>query len=129
MGSPMDADSAVLPLIAMIVGALFCAGALCFWMSGREMRTKGITVQPMVTKKFRKGAGIENYYALVSFVDRYGRPHSLELKIASRAWRSMREGGTTVITYLPDQPERAVQGPRWAKSLIGFLLLFFVAVG
>ena len=113
----------------IIGGSLFCFGALYFWRAGRELRERGVSTQATVVKKLRKGGGLENYYALFTFVDLQGRPQTLELKVRSRAWRMLREGGTEAITYLPEQPEKAELGPKWAKQLLGWVFLFFALGG
>lgn len=113
----------------IVAGLLFSFGALYFWRSGRELRERGVTAQATVVKKFRKGRGIENYYALFAFTDLHGRPQTAEAKVLSRAWHMLREGGTEGITYLPWQPEKAALGPKWAKELLGWVLLSFALVG
>jgi hypothetical protein len=129
MGGIQKLQSILIPLAAMIVGAAFCAVLLYFWRSGRELRSKGVTTQGVVSKKFRKGGGLENFYALVSFIDLSGRSHVVEMKVASRVWRGWREGETVDITYLPSQPEKAEQGPKWGRKLIAGALLFMAAIG
>jgi len=73
--------------------------------------------------------GLENYYARFTFVNLQGRQENLELKVRSRAWRMLREGGIETITYPPDQPEKAEVGPKWGKQLLGWVFLFFTLVG
>jgi hypothetical protein len=113
----------------IVAGSLVCCGALHFWRSGRDLRKRGVTTQATVAKKLRKGGGLENYYARLTFVNLQGRQEELELKVRSRAWRMLREGGIETITYLPDQPEKAELGPKWGKQLLGWVFLFFALVG
>jgi hypothetical protein len=116
-------------LLVTAVGAAFSWGALHFWQAGKEFREGGVTAQATVLKKYRKGGGLENYYATFGFTDRFGKSYTVEMKLRSRAWRGIREGGTGPVTYLPDSPERAEFGPRWGKQLLGWFYLFFALVG
>ena len=119
----------LLACVGIAVGTLFCLGGLYLWRGGRQMRNEGITVEATISKKFRKGSGLENYYAVFQFTDEQGKRQSIELKVHSRAWRSMDEGGTEQITYLPGRPETADYGPRWGKQILGWVFLFFSFVG
>jgi len=129
MGVSLRVQALLIPFAAMLAGALFCAVLLYFWRGGKEFRKNGVTTQAVVVKKYRKDRGLENFYALVSFVDLNLRRQVIEVKIASRVWRGLREGETTAITYLREQPERAEQGPKWGKALVGGVLLYMAAIG
>ncbi|MCC6858276.1 MAG: hypothetical protein IT158_06940 [Bryobacterales bacterium] len=123
------AQALLIPFGVMMAGALFSTAVVYFWRCGREYRVNGVTTQALVTRKFRKGGGLENYYALFSFADMNHRPHEVEVKVASRAWHSLREGESTAVTYLAGDPERVAQGPRWAKKLVAGFLLFIATIG
>ena len=115
----IHAKSILFACAPIVAGSFFFYGALHFWRAGRELREHGVTAQATVVSKFRKGGGIENYYAGVTFADLEGRPKTLELKVLSRAWHTLREGEPVTITYLPAQPEEAAVGPKWGKQLLG----------
>jgi hypothetical protein len=124
-----NTENLLLVCAVIVAGSLFFFAALYFWRAGRGLRERGVTTQATVVKKFRKGKGLENYYALFSFADLQGRPQTVEIKVLSRAWRRLREGGTEAITYLPEQPEKAGLGPKWAKQLLGWVFLLFAVAG
>lgn len=124
-----DAKTLLLTCSVIVAGLLFFFGGLYFWRSGRELREHGVTTQATVLKKLRKGRGIENYYAVITFLDLEGRPKTLELKVLSRAWHWLRVGEPVTITYLPAQPEKSAVGPKWAKELLGWFFLFFALAG
>lgn len=127
----MEADAKTLLLTcgAIVAGLLFLLGGLYFWRSGRELREQGVTTEATVVQKLRKGGGIENYYAVVTFTDLQGTPQTLELKVLSRAWHGLREGEPVTITYLPAQPEKSSVGAKWGKQLFGWFFLFLALAG
>jgi hypothetical protein len=113
----------------MLAGCVFFAIVFYFWRSGRELRENGRTAGALVVKKFRKpGGGIENFYIHASFKDEAGIAREAGIKVLSRAWRSLREGETTQITYLPGRPEAAAYGPRAGRLVIGYALFFMLIV-
>jgi hypothetical protein len=121
---------ALLPLVAAVVGVTFLAGSFWFWSRGREFRSHGVTARAVVLEKYRKDGEfrLENFYARVSFQDEQARPHEVEVKIISRAWRGLSVGDTTGITYLRDDPEKVDFGPVWGRQIIGAFLIFFMLV-
>ena len=120
----------LLPVLAAVVGVAFLIGSYWFWSRGREFRSNGVTAQAVVLEKYRKDGefALENFYARVSFEDEQGRPHQVEVKIISRAWRQLSAGETTGITYLRDDPEKVSFGPVWGRKIIGAFLIFFMLV-
>jgi hypothetical protein len=122
-------ETLLLACAPIVVGLLFCFGALYFWRGGREMRERGASAQATVVKKLRKGGGLENYYAVISFTDVQGGPQSVEINVHSRTWHGLREGGSHGIIYIPGRPETAEMSLLWAKKLFGGVSLFFAAVG
>ena len=120
----------LLPVLAAVVGVAFLIGSYWFWSRGREFRSNGVTAQAVVLEKYRKDGefALENFYARVSFEDEQGRPHQVEVKIISRAWRGLSVGETTGITYLRDDPEKVSFGPVWGRKIIGAFLIFFMVV-
>ena len=123
-------QSIAIPIAVSAVGVAFCVGVLYLRRIGRELRTKGVTARATVVRKLqRDGDALENFYAVVSFVDRQHRPHQVEVKVASRVWRGLGEGENTAITYLPDHPETAGLGPVWGRKLVGAILLYLALVG
>jgi hypothetical protein len=121
---------ALLPLVAAVAGITVLAGSIWFWSRGREFRAYGVTAKAVVLEKFRKEGGfpLENFYARVRFEDEQGRPHEAEVKIISRAWRSLSVGGTTHVTYLRDDPRKVDFGPVWGRKIFGILAIFFMLV-
>ena len=123
-------DEILPPALAAVVGSAFCLIFLWFWRSEREMCAKGITTQAVVVKKFRgSGTNWLLTYAVFSFVDENQRRQQVEVKVLSRLWHGLREGGSTKITYLPGRPETAAPGPQWGRGLYSWIFLFFVLVG
>ena len=124
------ASTVLVPLAVALVGAIACAAGFWFWTIGREFRARGVTAQALVLEKFRKSEDfwLENFYARVSFTDAQQRPHEVEVKLHSRIWRGVKQGETTPISYLPEDPERVLAGPRTGRQLVGIVLLFFMAV-
>jgi len=120
----------LVPLAVALLGAIACAAGAWFWTLGREFRSRGVTAQALVLEKYRKSdeLPLENFYARVSFTDANQRPHEVDVKLHSRAWRSVHEGETTLITYLADDPEKVLGGPRVGRQIVGAFLFFFVAV-
>jgi hypothetical protein len=120
----------LLPLLAAVVGIVFLLGSYWLWSSGREFRSRGVTARATVLEKYRKDGefALENFYARVSFEDEQRRPHQVEVKIISRAWRGLSVGETTHITYLRDDPEKVSFGPVWGRQIIGAFLIFFMLV-
>lgn len=106
LGIP-DIFFVVLPIIA---GTLFCGGALLFRRHGREMREHGVGTRATVLKKFKKGSGLENGYALLAYTDNTGRQIQAEVWVHSRSWHGLKEGGQTDICYVPGKPEAISQG-------------------
>ena len=125
LGIP-DIFFVVVPIIA---GTLFCGGALLFRRHGREMREHGVGTRATVLKKFKKGSGLENGYALLAYTDNTGRQIQAEVWVHSRTWHGLKEGGQTDICYVPGKPEAISQGPMFGRKLIGFIMLFFAFVG
>jgi hypothetical protein len=123
-------STVLVPLAVVLVGAIACTAGAWFWTRGREFRSRGVTAKAVVLRKYRKSdeLPLENFYARVSFTDTRQRPHEVDVKLHSRAWRSVSEGETTPITYLEDDPENVLGGPRVGRQIVGAFLLFFVAV-
>ena len=120
----------LLPILAAVVGIVFLLGSFWLWSRGREFRSHGVTAKAVVLEKYRKDDEfwLENFYARVSFEDEQRRPHEVEVRIISRAWRMLSVGDTTGITYLRDDPEKVSFGPVWGRQIIGVFLIFFMLV-
>ncbi|HEX8235967.1 MAG TPA: hypothetical protein VF600_08420 [Abditibacteriaceae bacterium] len=128
------------PLLLLIAcgglffGALFLYIGWRLWSNGRELRSTGISTHATVQKKFRKAAdrswgGLENYYVRCAFQDANGQAHETEIKVPSKLWRQLREGGTLAITYLPGHVEMAQAGPRWGWQVRGVLGIGLMLLG
>jgi hypothetical protein len=95
----------------LLLGALFVFLGSRLWKSSRELATAGVSVEATVSKKFRREAGatwggLENAFVLLAYTDASGQAHEAELKVATKIWRQLDEGGTFGVSYLPAQPER-----------------------
>ena len=108
-------DPKFLPYL-IAVGGLFFGSLFIFlgtrlWKSSRMLATMGISVEANVRQKFRRdeGAtwgGLENAFVLLAYNDVSGQAHQSELKVSTKIWRQLKEGGTFAVSYLPAQPDR-----------------------
>jgi hypothetical protein len=106
----MATDSKKLPLLialgGLVIGTIFLL--LGWWLrqDPHGLRTRGVTVEAQINRKFRKAddsawGGLENYYLQCEFADAEGNPRSVEIKVQSKAWRMLKEGGKVSLTWLP----------------------------
>ena len=131
----MDPESRFFPLL-IAAGAVFI-GAI-FFIVGRRVRkeerdlTSGLaSAQATILKKLRKPgagtwAGLENYFILVRFTAPSGANVEVDIQVPSRAWRMLREGGTTGVNFPADRPEQAQFGSAFAyrfQRAVGALLM------
>lgn len=103
---------------ATLIGAVFFVVGHRLRWTHRNFSRDVIAARVTIVKKFRKpGAGtwggLENHFIAGHFLDQSGTPREVEVQVMSRAWRSLREGGTTTISYRSGEPERA----RFASAL------------
>jgi hypothetical protein len=87
-----------------------------------------------VLKKFRKeeGAtwgGLENYFVTLAFTNASGQKFETELKLASKVWRKLDEGGSFAVSYLPAKPEAVFQGPPFAHKFRCGVAVVLMAFG
>jgi hypothetical protein len=118
----------------LLFGCLFLFLGWRLWSNGRELRRSGVSVSATVQKKFRKAedrswGGLENYYVRCTFTDINGQAHETEVKVPSKLWRQLREGGTVEMTYLPGQIKAAQAGPRWGWQVRGVLGIGLMLLG
>lgn len=114
-------------------GVLFLFLGWRLWSNGRELRSNGISTGATISKKFRKAedrswGGLENFYVRCVFQDENRQAHETEVKVPSKLWRQLREGGTLTITYLPERIETVQAGPRWGwqvRGVLGIGLMLF----
>ncbi len=130
-------DSITLPLLiasgGLLFGCLFLFLGWRLWSNGRDLRSDGISTNATITKKFRKAedgswGGLENYYVRCTFTDTSGQAHESDVKVPSKLWRQLREGGTLAITHLPGNMETMQAGPRWGwqvRGVLGIGLMLF----
>ena len=132
------ADSKTLHLLiaggGLLFGVLFLFVGWRLWSNGRELRSAGISTTATVQMKFRKAedrswGGLENYYIRCTFTDTNGQAHESDVKVQSKLWRQLREGGTLAITYLPGRTEMAQAGPRWGWQVRGVLGIGVMLLG
>ncbi|MEO5961498.1 MAG: DUF3592 domain-containing protein [Opitutaceae bacterium] len=116
-------------------GALFIAVGWYLWREGRELRRTGVTANATVQKKFRQAegatwGGLEDYHVRCTFSDSStGKVHERDLKVQSKLWRQLRDGGSLLLTFLPGQPETARPGPKLGWKIRGFVGLAMLVVG
>lgn len=131
-------DSKTLPLLiacgGLFFGALFLYVGWRLWSNGRELRSHAISTSATITKKLRKAedrswGGLENYYLRCAFTDANGQAHETEVKVPSKLWRQVREGGTLTITYMPGRVETVQAGPRWGWQVRGVLGIGLMLLG
>lgn len=108
----MAESSPYLPLLiaagATIIGIIFFFVGRSLRQDERNLSHGLATVRAIIAKKYRKrGArtwgGLENYFIIARFTDSSGNPHEVELQVASRAWRMLREGGGVSLNHPPSQ--------------------------
>ncbi len=106
----MTTETKTLPLLialgGLLIGTIFLL--LGWWLrqDPHNLRQRGVTVQATILKKIRKAddqswGGLENYYLQCHFADAKGKPHEAEIKVQSKAWRMLKEGGVVSLTWLP----------------------------
>jgi hypothetical protein len=115
-------------------GVLFIFIGLYLWRDGRELRKNGVTITATVQKKLRKAddkswGGIENYYIQCSFADTNGATNQVEMKVQSKVWRQLDEGGIVKLTWLPGDTQSVKMGPLWGRKIRGIVGLVMVAFG
>lgn len=126
------------PYLPLLIAAGACILGVIFFFVGRSLRqderdlSRGlVTARGIVAKKFRKpGAGtwggLENYFIKTHFADSAGHRHEVELQVASRAWRMLREDGPVSLNHPPSQPAQVHFGSAFAYRLrrgLGTLLM------
>jgi hypothetical protein len=135
----MDTDSLVLTLAVSLGGVLF--GALfiflgrALWRSSRQLARRGLSAEARVLRKLRKPeaatwGGLEDYFVALTYRDVAGNERSAELKVMSKVWRQLREGGRFRVSYLPESPESVVAGPVFAhkiRCVVGAVMMLFGA--
>src|SRR5688572_16738761 len=106
----MATETKTLPLLialgGLLIGTIFLL--LGWWLrqDPNDLRQRGVTVKATILKKFRKAGdqswgGLENYYLQCQFVEAEGKPRDVEIKVQSKAWRMLKEGGVVSLTWLP----------------------------
>jgi hypothetical protein len=116
-------------------GALFIAIGWYLWREGRELRRTGVTVTATVLKKFRQAegatwGGLEDYHVRCTFTDPgTGKVQERDLKVQSKLWRQLREGGALPLTLIPTQPETVRPGPKLGWKIRGIAGFVMLAVG
>jgi hypothetical protein len=118
----------------LLLGALFIVIGSYLWRDGRELRRLGETVRANVQKKFRKEddrswAGLENHYLRCSLPGTNGQTHILELKVQSKVWHGLKEGGSVALTWLPGRLDSIKMGPLWGRRLRGLLGAIMIGFG
>ena len=117
-------------------GTLFIFLGLYLWREGKEVRQTGVTVNAAILKKLRKAegaswGGLENYFIRCSYLDAATQSREeVELKVQSKVWRSLDEGGTVKLTVIPGRPDTIRMGPLWgrkARAGIGVVMMLFGA--
>ncbi|MCI0539366.1 MAG: hypothetical protein L0Z50_29510 [Verrucomicrobiales bacterium] len=130
--------SRFLPLLigsgGLLLGALFVVIGSHLWRDGRELRRLGKTVRATVQMKFckeddRSWAGFENYYLRCILPGTNGQMHLLELKVKSKVWRGLKEGGSVALTWLPGRLDSTKIGPLWGRRLRGFVGATMIGFG
>jgi hypothetical protein len=118
----------------LLFGALFIFLGTRLWKSSRELATTGVTVEATIRKKVRReeGAtwgGLENAFVLLAYTDATGRGLETELKVATKIWHRLDEGGTFGISYLPAQPEKVFPHTVLAHKIRCGVAIALIGVG
>jgi hypothetical protein len=133
----LDAQKFLPYLVAaggLFFGALFIFLGTRLWKSSRELATTGITVKANITKKFRReeGAtwgGLENTFILIRYTDVSGRERTGEVKVATKVWGQLKEGGTFGVSYLPAQPDKVYPHPVIAHKIRCWVAFALIGIG
>jgi hypothetical protein len=125
---------AVIGLPIMLMGAAVGSIGLYFWREGSDLRSSGVEARAVILKRFRKSGdkyllGIENYFITVEFLDAQQRRWTVDIRVPSRQWHWLREGGTESIVYLPLNPARARVITRLGNTVVGLIEIFAMGVG
>jgi hypothetical protein len=131
----MATDTKTLPLLialgGLLIGTIFLL--LGWWLrqDPHELRNRGVTVKATILKKIRKAddqawGGLENYYIQCQFADAEGKPREVEIKVQSKAWRMLKEGGVVSLTWLPGDISSISYGSKLSlriKAGVGWTLV------
>ena len=95
----------------LFFGSLFIFLGTRLWKSSRGLATMGISVEASIRQKFRRDGGatwggLEDAFVLLAYTDASGQAHQGELKVSTKIWRQLKEGGTFGVSYLPAQPDK-----------------------
>lgn len=131
-------DSKAFPVLIGIggvaFGILFLFLGRALWAGGRELRRQGTSTHADVVRKWRKAddaswGGMENCYIQCRYTNATGSLEEIELKVQSRAWRQISEGGRVWLSYIPGRPQSVVLGPFWAQKLRGLVGIVLMLAG
>ena len=103
-------------------GALFLFLGYKLWNSSVALARDGITLQAKVVKKLRKAdvaswGGLEDYFVHLNYTTSAGEKLDTELKLNSKVWRKLDEGGRFDVSYLPANPKQIFAGPVWGHRV------------
>ncbi|MFO1499446.1 MAG: DUF3592 domain-containing protein [Verrucomicrobiota bacterium] len=95
----------------VLFGLLFIFIGWKLWHSSIRLARSGQTASATVLKKLRKeeGAawgGLENYFVDLSYPTSDGRRRQVQMRLASKIWRTLAESGSFKISYLPGEPDK-----------------------
>jgi hypothetical protein len=105
----MATDTKTLPLFialgGLLIGTIFVLVGWWLRQDPHDLRKHGVTLKAVILKKLRKAddhswGGLENYYLQCQFMDAEGKPREVEIKVQSKAWRMLKEGGVVSLTWL-----------------------------
>ena len=108
----MATDSKSLPLLiafgGLVIGTIFILVGWWLRQDPNGLRQRGVTVKATIQKKIRKAGdnswgGLENYYLQCQFTDGEGKAREADIKVQSKAWRMLKEGGVVSLTWLPGE--------------------------
>jgi hypothetical protein len=109
----------------LFAAAALFAGGVGEWEKGKRVRTEGVRAQATVLSKSidparREGNPRTRYLVTVRF-SAGDTPVERTDEVAVEEWEALGEGGTTLVTYLPSDPETAAAA-RPADAWVGLIL-------
>lgn len=106
----------------LLIGTLFAYLGWRLWGSSIEWAKSGISAQAAVLKKYRQAegaawGGLEDCFVELEYTVGAADKRKAHLRLPSKVWRRVKEGGPLGVAYLPSAPENVVAGTVFAHKI------------
>lgn len=128
----------LLPLLAMLLGALALSATFVGYLESRRVERQGIEA-PVVSvesnKKVKRSGNFVTFRADIGYTNREGKNVTASGLISDASLKDFREGRAIRVRYLPNEPDviRVVgdedEGTSYLLIILGCLGLSYGAVG